>query len=69
VKSGSERQKPYVFSHMWMIDPKDKHIHKNKHDPINSHVEHVCNSETILWNSRKEGKEKRTLEHQQYHKT
>jgi hypothetical protein len=33
---------------MWKTDPKDKHIHKNKH------VEHVCNSE--LW-EREKGKE------------
>jgi hypothetical protein len=37
---------------------KDKHIHKNKHDHINSDVEHVCNSGTTLWNLGKEGKEK-----------
>jgi hypothetical protein len=22
----------HVFSHTWKMDPKDKHIHKNKHD-------------------------------------
>jgi hypothetical protein len=24
----------FFFSHMWKIDPKDKHIHKNKRDHI-----------------------------------
>jgi hypothetical protein len=33
--------------------PKDKHI-----SYTNSYVEHVCNSETTLWNSGKEGKGK-----------
>jgi hypothetical protein len=28
VKPGSERQRPHVFSHMWKIDLKDKHLHK-----------------------------------------
>jgi hypothetical protein len=31
-KPGSETQRPHVFSNIWKIDPKDKHIHKNKHD-------------------------------------
>jgi hypothetical protein len=41
VKSGkpaSERQRPHVFSHMWKIDPKDKHIHKNKYDHTQTHM-------------------------------
>jgi hypothetical protein len=29
-QSGSERQRPHVFSPMWKIDPKDKHILKYK---------------------------------------
>jgi hypothetical protein len=33
-KLGSERQKSHVFSHMWKIDPKDKCIHKYKHDHL-----------------------------------
>jgi hypothetical protein len=32
-------------------------------------MEHVFNSGTTLWNSRKEGKEKRMVDHQQYYKT
>jgi 16S rRNA A1518/A1519 N6-dimethyltransferase RsmA/KsgA/DIM1 with predicted DNA glycosylase/AP lyase activity len=28
IKPGSERPRPHVFSHMWKIDPKEKHIHK-----------------------------------------
>jgi hypothetical protein len=33
-KPGSERQRLRGFYHMWKIDPKDKCIHKYKHDHI-----------------------------------
>jgi hypothetical protein len=26
---------------MWKIDPKDKHIHKNKHDHIQTHMQNM----------------------------
>jgi hypothetical protein len=48
---------------------KDKHIQKQALSYTNSHVKHVCNSGTILWNSGREGKEKRMTEHQYYHIT
>jgi hypothetical protein len=32
VSQAQERQRLYVFSHTWKIEPKDKH--KNKHDHI-----------------------------------
>jgi hypothetical protein len=68
--TGSKRQRQHVFSHVWKVKPKDKHIHKNKHDRYtSSYVEHACNSGSILWNLGKEGKEKRMIEYQQYHKT
>jgi hypothetical protein len=35
---GSERYRPYVLSHMWKIDPKDKKIHKSKHDHFQTHM-------------------------------
>jgi hypothetical protein len=35
------------FSHTCNIDPKDKHIHKNKHDYVQTHVEYVYNSGTV----------------------
>jgi hypothetical protein len=35
----------------------------------NLYVEHVCNSGATLWNSGKEGKERRMIEHQQCRKT
>jgi hypothetical protein len=38
VKSGSERQRLHVFSQMWKIDPKDKYIHKTKHDHIQTYI-------------------------------
>jgi hypothetical protein len=31
-RQDSERQSLHVVSHMWKIDPQDKHIHKNKYD-------------------------------------
>jgi hypothetical protein len=31
-RSGPETQRPHVSSYMWKIDPKDKHIHRKKHD-------------------------------------
>jgi hypothetical protein len=37
-KSGSERQRPHIFSHMWEIDLKDKYIHENKHDHIQMYM-------------------------------
>jgi hypothetical protein len=56
VKSGLERLN--VFSHTWKVDPTDKHTHKNNHDHIHTHVEHVCNSGTTQWNLGKEGRKK-----------
>jgi hypothetical protein len=47
-KPGSENQRPHVFSHMWKIDPKDKQIHKNKHDNIQTHKEYICSSGSTL---------------------
>jgi hypothetical protein len=43
-KPGSETQRPHDFSYTWKIDPKDKHIYKNKHDHIQTDVEHIWNS-------------------------
>jgi hypothetical protein len=40
-KPGSERQKLRIFSHTWKIDPKDKHIHKHKHDYIQTHMKNM----------------------------
>jgi hypothetical protein len=37
-KSGLERQRPNVFSHIWKIEPKDKHIHKNMHDHLQTYM-------------------------------
>jgi hypothetical protein len=49
---------------MWKIDPKINIYTKTNMIYTNSIVEHVCNSGTTLWNSGKEGKEKRMLEFQ-----
>jgi hypothetical protein len=37
-KPGSETQRLHVFFNTWKTDPKDKHIHKNKHDHIQMHI-------------------------------
>jgi hypothetical protein len=40
--SQAQKGKGHIFfSHMWKIDPKDKHIHKNKHDHLQTHVENM----------------------------
>jgi hypothetical protein len=41
------------------IDPKEKHIHKNKHDHVQTH----------MWNMGKEERENGMTEHQQYQET
>jgi hypothetical protein len=32
--SQAQRDKGHIFAHPWKIDPKDKPMHKNKHDHI-----------------------------------
>jgi hypothetical protein len=56
---------------MWKIDPNDKDIHKNKQDYMQTYLPNMflILEGTILWNSGKEEKEKRMIEHQQYCKT
>jgi hypothetical protein len=36
--SQTQKEKDHMFSLAWKIDPKDKHIHKNKHDHIQIHM-------------------------------
>jgi hypothetical protein len=49
---------------MWKIDPKDERIQKfQARSCTNSDEEHVCNSGSTLWNSRKEEKEKTMIQH------
>jgi hypothetical protein len=38
VSQPPERQMAHIFSHMWKTDPKDKDIHKNKHDHTQTHM-------------------------------
>jgi hypothetical protein len=52
---------------MWKIDPKINIYTKQARSYTNSDAEHVCNSRTTLWKSGKDGKEKRMIEHKQYH--
>jgi hypothetical protein len=37
-KLTSERQSLYVFFDRLKIDPTDKHVHKNKHDNMQTHM-------------------------------
>jgi hypothetical protein len=36
--SQAQKDKGHIFFHKWKIDPKDKNIHKNKHDHIQTHM-------------------------------
>jgi hypothetical protein len=36
--SQAQKQKLHVFPCTWKIDAKDKHVHKNKHDHIQTHM-------------------------------
>jgi hypothetical protein len=57
--SQDQKHKRHVFPHMVKMDPK-KHIHTNKHDYIQTDLEHACNSGATLWNSGK-GKKKASV--------
>jgi hypothetical protein len=49
---------------MWKTDPKINIYTKQARSYSNSDEEHGCDSGTTLWNSGKEEKEKRKIEHQ-----
>jgi hypothetical protein len=38
VNQAQKDKRLHVSSHMWKIDPKDKHIHKNKYDHMQVHM-------------------------------
>jgi hypothetical protein len=38
VSQAQKDKSLHVFSHKWKIGSKYKHIHKNKHDQIQSHM-------------------------------
>jgi hypothetical protein len=58
-KASSGRQRPHVFSHTWKIDTKDKYIHKNKHDHVQTYMYNMFVTELLYgtWGRRKKGKE------------
>jgi hypothetical protein len=39
IKPGSERQRLNVFSYTWKIDTKNNHLHKNKHDHVQTQIQ------------------------------
>jgi hypothetical protein len=55
-----QKDKSYMFS--FKTDPKDKRVHKNKHDHIHPQVEYAGNSGTALWNLGEKEKEKRMID-------
>jgi hypothetical protein len=57
--SQTQRQRPRVFSHMWKTDPKDKHIHKNKHDHIQIHMQNMVVTVELLYGTWGERERKR----------
>jgi hypothetical protein len=48
---------------------KEKHIHKNEHDRMQIYTKSMLVIVELLWNSGKEGKEKKMIERQQDCKT
>jgi hypothetical protein len=38
VSQAQKHKSCHVFPHMWKRDPKDKHIHKNKHDHVQTQM-------------------------------
>jgi hypothetical protein len=45
------------------------YIQKQTWSYTNQYIEHVCYSETTLWDLGENGEEKRMIDHQPYHKT
>jgi hypothetical protein len=41
-----------------MIDPKDKCVHKNKHEHIHIYIQNMFVTVELLWDSGEEGKER-----------
>jgi hypothetical protein len=68
-KPGSERQKLHLIPPMWKRDPNINNYTKQTLWYANPHLEHVHNSWTTLCNLKKEGKEKKLAECEQYNKT
>jgi hypothetical protein len=58
-----------MFSLMWETDPKINIYTKQAWSHTNSDAGHVSNNGATPWNLGKEGKEKRMIAYQQYHKT
>jgi hypothetical protein len=58
-KPGSERQRLHVFSHMRKIDPKNKHIHKTKHDHIPTQMWNMFEIVELLYGTRGRKERKR----------
>jgi hypothetical protein len=39
----------HVFSHIWKMDPKDKHIHKDRHDHTQTQMWNMCVTVELLY--------------------
>jgi hypothetical protein len=58
-KSGSERQRPNLFLHKWTIDPKDKHINKNKHYHMQPQMQNMLVIMELLYGTQRKKERKR----------
>jgi hypothetical protein len=58
-KPGSERQRSNVLSQKWKIDPKNKCIHKYKHDHIDVYRENMFVMEGLFEGTKGRRKRKR----------
>jgi hypothetical protein len=54
----AQKDRGHVFSHMWKIHPKDKQIHKNKHDHIQTPMYNLLVIVEHSMELRERGKEK-----------
>jgi hypothetical protein len=62
VSEVSQAQKDkicHIFSHMWKMDPKDKHIHKNKHDHVKIQMQNMFVTVELLCGTRGRREKKR----------
>jgi hypothetical protein len=48
-----------MFSHIWQIDPKDKHIHKNRHDHTQTQMWNMCVTVELLYGTQGRRERKR----------
>jgi hypothetical protein len=55
------KTKAACFLSYWKIDPKDKHVHRNKHDDIYIYMKNMFVIVELLCGTQEEGKEKKMI--------